>query len=267
VGHSLSPALHNAAFEALGLDMVYVALPVAAGRVGAAVRGLQALGFRGASVTVPHKAAVVPFLDEVQGDAALIGAVNTIVVEPHGLIGHNTDAPGTHQALVQTCGDSLQGRPALLLGAGGAARAVALTLARLAMPLTVVNRSPAAAEELAALVRAAVPGAACRTAAWGDLDAELVAAQRLIVNATTLGMTAASKVPAVVADNVSAGQVVFDVVYTSGTTDLLVRARQRGATVVDGVDLLVWQAAAAFELWTGRPAPLEVMRHAATQQA
>ena len=147
--------------------MVYVALPVAAGRVGAAVRGLQALGFRGASVTVPHKAAVVPFLDDVQGDAALIGAVNTIVVERHGLIGHNTDASGTRQALVEACGDSLQGRPALLLGAGGAARAVALTLARLAMPLTVVNRSPGAAQELVTLVRAAVPGAECRTAALG----------------------------------------------------------------------------------------------------
>lgn len=266
MGHSLSPAIHNAAFEALGLDMAYVPLPVAGARVGAAVQGLRALGFGGANVTVPHKTAVTPYLDAIEGDAALIGAVNTIVVEDGELRGHNTDVSGTRRALEEACGDSLLGQPALMLGAGGVARAVALVLARLQMPLTVVNRSPRAAEELAALVAAAVPGAVCRAASWEALDQDLVAEQRLLVNATSLGMHGAGKVPGALADNLSAGQVVFDVVYTFAGTDLLARARQRGALVVGGLELLLWQAAASFELWTGRPAPLKVMRDAATHR-
>ena len=166
VRHSLSPAIHNAAFAALGLDMAYVPLRVAADQVGAAVLGLRALGFRGANVTVPHKAAVVPFLDSLEGDAALIGAVNTIVAHGAALRGHNTDVEGVRRALHEACGDGLRGHKALLLGAGGAARAAALALARLEMRLTIVNRSPEAAERLAALVATAVPGAACEVAPW-----------------------------------------------------------------------------------------------------
>ena len=266
VAHSLSPAMHNAAFAALGLDMAYVPLRVAAGDVGAAVQGLRALGFRGANVTVPHKAAVAPLLDSLEGDAALIGAVNTIVADGAALRGHNTDVEGARRALVDACGDTLRGRGALVLGAGGAARAAALAVARLGMPLTVVNRTPGAAEELASLVAAAVPGSACEAAPWQALTGDLVAAQRLLVNASSLGMQGAGKVPAALADNVHAGQVVFDVVYTSAGTDLLATARRNGAVAVGGIEMLIWQAGAAFELWTGRPAPLEVMRHAATHE-
>ena len=246
--------------------MAYVPLPVTADQVGAAVLGLRALGFRGANVTVPHKAAVVPFLDSLEGDAALIGAVNTIVAHGADLRGHNTDVEGVRRALQEACGDELRGHKALLLGAGGAARAAALALARVEMRITIVNRTPGAAERLAALVITAVPGAACEVAPWQALGGDLVAAQRLLVNATSLGMSVAGKVPAALADNVTAGQVVFDVVYTSAGTDLLARARQHGAVTVAGLEMLLWQAAAAFELWTGRPAPLEVMRDAATQQ-
>ncbi len=246
--------------------MVYVPLPVRDRDVGAAVKGLAALGFRGASVTIPHKGAVVEFLDRVDGDAALAEAVNTIVVDGGRLLGYNTDVKGISDALVATCEDSLRGAPGLLLGAGGAARAVALALARLGVDLTVVNRTAAAAERLAALTAAAVPGAACRWRPLSELTPDLVAEQSLLVNATSLGMDGMSKVPAALTDSVTAGQVVVDVVYTRSETRLLAQARTRGATVIGGLEMLVRQAAAAFELWTGRPAPLDVMRSATQQE-
>jgi len=262
VSHSLSPRLHNAAFAALGLDYVYVPLHVGAAHVGAAVEGLAALGFRGANVTVPHKGAVIPYLDELSDDARLAEAVNTIVVDEGRLSGHNTDVEGVRTALVAGAGCSLSGAAALVLGAGGAARAAALALARLGCPLTVVNRTPARAGRLAALITAGVPGASCDWLALSDLTAADVARCRVVVNATSLGLGGEGKVPALLADNVTAGQVVFDAVYGSAPTDFLVAAQGRGATVIDGLEMLLGQAAEAFSLWTGVPAPLEVMRDA-----
>ena len=259
VAHSLSPAMHNAAFAAVGLDMIYVPLPVRGVDVGAAVEGLSALGFRGANVTVPHKGAVLPYLSSLDEDARLAQAVNTIVIDGDVLRGYNTDIQGAHSALVAACGDTLRGAPALLLGAGGAARAVALALARLGARLTVVNRSGGAAERLAALVTAAVPAATCLWLPLSDLTATEITAQRLIVNGTSLGMPGAGKVPALLVDRVSTGQIVFDVVYSHAETDLLRQARKRGAITVDGRAMLVGQAAAAFTLWTGQPAPLDIM--------
>jgi shikimate dehydrogenase len=261
VSHSLSPRLHNAAFEALGLDYVYVPLPVRAPDVGAAVRGLAALGLRGANVTIPHKGAVLPYLDELSDDARLAEAVNTIVVDGDGLRGYNTDVEGVRGALA-AADDTLRGEPALVFGAGGAARAAALALSRLGCPLTIVNRTPAAAERLAALITAGVPGAGCGWLPLSALTERDVRRQRVVVNATSLGMTGEGKVPALLADNVTAGQVVFDAVYASAPTDFLVAAQARGATVIDGLTMLLRQAAQAFSLWTGLPAPLEVMRDA-----
>ena len=263
VAHSLSPAVHNAAFAAAGLDMVYVPLPVRARDVGAAVNGLAALGFRGANVTVPHKGAVIPYLDWLADDARLAQAVNTIVVEDGVLRGYNTDIDGARTALVDVCGDSLRGARALVLGAGGAARAVALALGRLGAVLTVVNRTGAGAARLAALVEAAVPGADCRWLPLDELTATGVAQQSLLVNATSLGMAGAGKVPASLVDTVSAGQVVFDVVYGRTETDLLRRARSRGAQTVDGKAMFLAQAMGAFRLWTGQTPQTDVMQTAA----
>jgi shikimate dehydrogenase len=262
----LSPQLHNAAFQACGLDMVYVPLPVDGGAVGAAVKGLAALGLRGANVTIPHKGAVVPHLSSLDDDANLLQAVNTIVVDADGMRGYNTDVEGVRGSLEEMVDGGLHGATGLVLGAGGAGRAAALALARLGARVTIVNRTAAAAERLAALISAAVPGAGCRWRALSDLTVAEVLAQRVVVNATSLGMTGAGKVPALLVDTVTAGQVVFDVVYAGGETDLLAQARARGATVIDGLDMLVRQAAVAFELWTGEPAPLEVMQDAIAQR-
>ena len=254
------------------MDWAYVPLPVRPGRVGDAVRGLRALGFRGANVTIPHKAAVIPHLDWLERDATLAEAVNTIVVEEGGTLrGYDTDVVGFSRALEEACGAGgraplAPGEPALILGAGGAARAAALVLARLGARLTVVNRSVERGERLAGLVAAALPGASVAVLPLDALDGPLVQAQRLLVNATALGMpgghggiAGAGKVPRALADNLTAGQVVADFVYTAGLTDLLAQAQAQGATIVDGLSVLVWQAAAAFELWTGVPAPVEAM--------
>ncbi len=262
MSHSFSPRLHNAAFAAAGLDYAYVALPVPAGRVGDAVRGLAALGFRGANVTIPHKGAVIPYLSRLDEDAAACQAVNTIVVEDGELCGHNTDVEGVRQALAHCGGGGLHGAPAMLLGAGGAARAAGLTLARMGCEITIVNRTPEGAERLARLLGAARPGVHCDTLPLQKLLPEHVRRQRLVLNATSLGMEGAGKVPAVLVDNVGAGQIVFDLVYARDKTDLLAEAEAHGALVVSGVEMLIWQAAASFELWTGTPAPLDVMRDA-----
>ncbi len=264
VTHSRSPAMHNAAFAALGLDMAYVPLPVRPPDVASAVKGLAALGFRGANVTVPHKGAVLPHLSWLHEDARRAEAVNTIVVDKGLLLGYNTDIEGARRALVGVCGEeALRDQPALLLGAGGAARAVALALARLGMAITVVNRTLQSAEHLIELVQAAEPDTSCRCLPLDALNPSLVKVHHLLVNATTLGMAGAGKVPASLVDTVSAGQIVFEVVYGDTETDLLATARERGARTVDGLAMLVGQAAEAFQLWTGRMAPLDVMQAAA----
>jgi shikimate dehydrogenase len=278
--------LHNAAFAALALDYVYVPLPVAPAAVATAVRGLAALGLWGANVTVPHKRAVVPYLDELDDDARLAGAVNTIVIREGRLQGHNTDIDGFGRAVLEAAPATPRGRPAalqdqlasenaapaalagqpvLLLGAGGVARAAAVWLARAGADLTVVNRTPAAAAEVVAVARAAAPGVTARSLPLAALTAAHAAAAAVLVNATSLGMQGAGKVPAVVVDNVREDHVVCDVVYGRRPTPLIVQARKRGARAVDGLSILVWQAAAAFELWTGVVAPVDVMRSAVTR--
>jgi len=264
VAHSLSPAMHNAAFAALGLDMAYVPLPVAPRQLEAAVGGLRALGFRGANVTMPHKAAVLPFLDHVSDDARLIAAVNTIVVADDALHGFNTDVAGFMAALREVVAEPLDGASALVLGAGGAARAAVLGLLRLKVRrLTVVNRSPARAEELIRLLGALDDQARFEVVALDALAAAQVREADILVNATPLGMNEPLKVPGVLVDTMRRDHIVFDVVYGQRSTMPVERARAIGARAIDGVGMLAWQAALSFELWTGRDAPLEVMRSAA----
>ena len=266
VGHSLSPRIHNAAFAECGLDLVYVPLAVTRAGLPAAVAGLRALGLRGANVTVPHKVAAAALLDELDETAAALGAVNTIVVEDGRLRGHDTDVVGFARALGEAWRGPSPGTRALLLGAGGAARAVALALADLGVATTVVNRSVENAERLIETIVAARPRAKLAAAPLDALDAAFVQAHAVLVNATSLGMEGGGQVPGALADNVVNGQVVVDLVYGERPTGLLAAARARGAGTVDGLSMLVWQAAAAFELWTGLPAPMQVMRDAAETQ-
>ncbi|HZJ27837.1 MAG TPA: shikimate dehydrogenase [Acidimicrobiia bacterium] len=254
VAHSLSPAIHNAAYRALGLDWVYVGLPVAEGRGRAAVRALATLGLAGVNVTMPHKAAAAEACDTLTVDAAALSAVNTVVVADDGtLAGENTDGAG-FLAMLESVGVGASDRRVLVLGAGGAARAIVLALGRVGARVTVAARRPAAAAAAAALASGA------QSFGWDDLATRFESAE-IVVNATPIGM--GSEPPPVEPEAIGAGQVVVDTVYHPAETPLLAVARARGARCAGGVGMLVGQAAVAFELLTGHVAPVEVMTRAA----
>lgn len=267
VSHSVSPEMHNAAFDVLGLNWRYAPLPVApepAGNVGAAVRGLSALGMRGANVTIPHKHAVMEHLDQLSGAATAIGAVNTIsVLEDGSLHGDNTDAPG-FIADLREHGVDPTGAHALVLGAGGSAWAIVYGLANAgAASVTVINRTLARAEALVDHLRDLCRG--CRLEARAFPQDLAVAAHKadLIVNCTSLGMT--PNVEGLPWDDTipfRGDQVVYDLVYNPPETRLLKMASEAGAQAIDGLGMLVWQGAIAWEIWTKQPPPVEVMRAA-----
>jgi shikimate dehydrogenase len=256
VGHSLSPTIHNAAFTSLGLDWAYVPLPVPPGSLRAAADGLVALGFRGANLTMPHKTEAAELADELSDEARLLGAVNTFVVSEDRLIGHNTDAPGFERFLRRDAGFDPEGRTALVFGAGGAARAVSLALATAgAASVTVAVRDPARARPLLDAITQtslAVEVGRLEEAAGRRFD--------LVVNATPLGVDGTTMPPV---PELGPGVLVVDLLYRPALTPLQVAARGAGADAFGGLGLLLHQAALSFELWTGTPAPLDVMSAAA----
>jgi shikimate dehydrogenase len=270
VSHSVSPAMHNAAFAALGMDWRYVPLPVnpaLPGAVGDAVRGMRAMGMRGINVTVPHKQAVLPFLDHIAPAAQAMRAVNTVIVEADGsLTGDNTDAPG-FIADLRSHGVDPAGQHALVLGAGGSARAVVYGLAQAGVQrITVANRRIERAHQLLEDLRPYLGAIPCAAVALPDGLVE-VADAPLIVNCTSLGMTPhVETTPWPRELPLRPGQTVYDLVYNPPDTLLLQQARQQGARAIGGLGMLIWQGALAFERWTGRPAPVEVMRAAAEEQ-
>lgn len=258
IRHSRSPAIMNAAFAATGLDWMFLAFDVADGDAPAALDAMRTLGIRGLSVTMPHKEAVCRALDDLSDDARALAAVNCVVNDDGALRGETTDGPGFVDALAASAGFDPAGRRAVVLGAGGAARAIVLALARGgAADIAVVNRTRANAEAAAALA-GPVGRVADRadTAALRDAD--------LVVNATSVGMHS-DELPAPV-DDLHEGQVVADIVYDPLATAFLRGAAARGATTVDGLGMLVHQAAHSFRRWTGVEPPLEAMEEAARKR-
>jgi shikimate dehydrogenase len=266
----LSPALHNAAFAALGLDWVYVAFPVAAGQGRAAVAAMRTLDLAGLSVTMPHKSDVVGGLDRLAPTAARLGVVNTIswASTASGVIleGESTDGAGFLDALRGDDGFEPSGRRCVILGAGGAARAVTLALAQAgARSVAVVARRPeaaAACAELAGAVgRGLIPSFAGKD---GGSLAKVVEDADLVVNATPTGMAPADGLPfALEPSALHRGHFVADLIYAPATTPLLGAARSRGAATANGLGMLINQAARQVAIWTGRPAPVEAMSVAA----
>ncbi len=258
VAHSLSPAIHNAAFAEAGLDWVYVPLPVPPRDLEAALAGLASLGFRGVNVTMPHKTEAADLIERLSEDARTLRAVNTISVHDGELEGHNTDAPGFDRFLRRDAGFDPVGRSALVYGAGGAARACALALARGGLTeLTVAARDPARAAPLLEMVEPhGVSVSVVGPAETGTLSVDLV------VNATPVGGAGQERAhPSL--PPLGPGVLVIDLLYDPVSTELQQRAREAGAAVFGGLGHLLEQAALAFELWTGTPAPLEVMSAAA----
>ena len=256
VRHSLSPTIFNAAFAASGLDWAYLAFEVPEGAAGAALAGVRALGVEGLSVTMPHKAAVLAGLDRLSPAAEALGAVNCIVRRGDELHGSNTDGAGFVDALRIDEGIEVSEASFVVVGAGGAARAVVQALAAAgAGSVTVVNRSSGAAERAAGLA-----GPVGRVGRPED-----VAEGSVVVNATPLGMgvvVGAGGEPEPLpldVDRLGAGQVVVDLIYHPSVTPLLEAARARGLRTVNGLGMLIHQAAHAFRTWTGEEPPLEAM--------
>jgi shikimate dehydrogenase len=255
VAHSLSPAIHNAAFAALEMEWVYLPLPVRPGEVPGALQGLIALGFAGANVTMPHKTVAAERSHSLSDDARRLQAVNTLVVEGDELHGHNTDAPGFDRFLRRDAGFEPRGCSALVFGAGGAARAVALALAREGLDrLTLAVRDPAAAVG----VERALDGLATELRVV-PFDGAAGLRPDLVVNATPVG----ARGETLPAPALGPGQLVIDLLYQPAQTPLQRRAREAGAAAFGGLGLLLHQAALSFELWTGAVPPLAVMSAAA----
>lgn len=259
VAHSLSPWIHNRAFQLAGLPFVYVAARVEDERVGDAVRGLAALGFRGANVTIPHKRNVIPFLDELTPQARATGAVNAIICEGEGtetrLVGDNTDVRG-FLAPLDSLRERMAGRPAVVLGTGGAARAVIYALLEiLKLPrVHIVTRRPdQVLGDLADLPGLNVIGY--------DEARPAIEESTLVVNATPVGMSPdVDATPWPDADAFSGNHIVYDLIYNPRPTRILIEAADRGATTIDGLDMLLGQAAAAFIRWTGTEMPVDIIR-------
>lgn len=252
VEHSLSPAMHNAAFARLGLNWVYLAYAVDPARLPEAVQGLAAAGCAGLNVTIPHKQAVLALASSLSPAAEAIGAANTLVPDgAGGFRADNTDAEGFMRAVDEDAPLDLAGRDALMVGAGGAGRAVAFALRARGARVLVANRTPERAAELGEPV--------------GFTRAEMdrvAAGCAIVVNATSLGMGTDAVPGELPLDGLGPGQVAVDIVYRPGGTPWLHAAAARGARPVDGLAMLLHQGAAAFSQWTGVDAPVDAMRGA-----
>ncbi len=260
IAHSLSPAIHNAAYAELGLDFVYVACRVE--DVKGAVAGMRALeNFRGMSVTIPHKVAVMRFMDEIGDVDRAIGAINTVVHDQDRLVGLNTDGPGALKALTDA-GVDLTDKNVLMLGSGGAARAIAFTLAwdnRLAR-LNLMDIDQAMLAALTADLKSGTRADIASKVMTDDGLAESMAAADVIIHCTPIGMHPKEDATLVPPSLFRPGQVVFDIVYTPLETRLLADARSKGLQTISGVEMFVNQAVLQFERFTGAHAPIEVMR-------
>ena len=266
-GHSVSPAMHNAAFAHLGLEFRYEALDVSPQRLGEAVELLRGEGVAGANVTIPHKQAVMSMLDRISVEAKAVGAVNTIIADGGTLSGHNTDAAGFLKALSDDAKLSVKDKRTLILGAGGAARAVAYALVISGAKVAIHNRTE---ERARSLIR--------DFGRLGELTlvehaalAEAVRSADLLVNTTSVGMQAPEgdgdkEESPLQSGTLPENGLVCDLVYRPMETRLLREAKRDGLPVLDGLPMLVYQGAIAFELWTARAAPVEVMLEAAKRE-
>jgi shikimate dehydrogenase len=260
IRHSASPAMHNAAFAALGLDWRYLAFEVDSKNLRAAIAGAKAMGFAGLNLTVPHKLLAMEMMDALDESAKIWGAVNTIRFDEKGATGFNTDADGLANSLREDLGIELRGAKVLLLGAGGAGRTAALKLAsENVVELFLVNRTPSKAGEIANEIKKRFPSVKVAVGIpKADVD--------LILNATSLGLKTDDVSPL---DgkrfSLKQTRAVYDMIYRPAETALLKAAKAAGCQTANGLGMLLHQGAKAFEIWTGKPAPLDVMRRALEQ--
>ena len=263
IEHSMSPAMHNTAFKNRGLDYVYLPFRVAKARLGEAILGVKALNIRGLNVTIPHKVSVIPLLDELDPLAEKIGAVNTIINNDGVLKGYNTDAHGFLRAMLEQDIEP-DGKSIVMLGAGGASRAISFILAERGANLVILNRQL----ELDWAVKlgnsiSRTFGKEVKALELNEQNlAPVLRKANILVNTTSVGMRPNTNETPIPARLLESDLVVFDIVYNPVKTKLLTEAESAGAKAISGLEMLVWQGALAFEMWTGLTAPLEIMRKA-----
>ena len=252
VEHTLSPVMHNAAFEALGLDYCYVAFPVHPDYLREAVKAISALNLGGVNITVPHKERVIPFLDEIDKEASYIGAVNTIVNSKGRLTGYNTDGRGFMQSLFES-GISAEGKEVLIVGAGGASRAISYYVGKEAKKVYLYDIEKEKAERLVADLKKNFDNISTVD------DIARIERFHLLINATPLGLKKEDPLPFDTA-RLRSDQIVCDLIYKK--TRLLEEASKKECIALDGLGMLLWQGVFAFELWTGMSPPVDIMRDA-----
>jgi shikimate dehydrogenase len=264
VDHSLSPVMHNAAFKELRLNLVYVAFKVTSGELETAVLGAKSLGLQGLNITMPHKQAVMKYLDEVDVTAKSVGAVNTVLCKNGKLIGYNTDGRGAISAL-QENGVYTEEKKMVILGAGGAAKAIAYQASQDLSELVILNRTHEKAKKLAESIKSFGVKVKIGTLSHEIMRTEMPTTD-ILVNATSLGMHPKSGCSPVPSDILRSDLCVMDIIYNPLDTQLAKDAKAKGAKVVSGLEMLIYQGAVAFEIWTNYPAPIEVMRKAALKE-
>ena len=246
VTHSLSPAMHNAAFAELGLNCTYVPFPVE--DVASAMQGFRALGIKGVSVTIPHKQAVIPYLDSIDPVAKKIGAVNTLQIEGKTISGSNTDWQGANRALKQVT--ELAGKSVLLLGAGGSARAIGFGLLEEQAQVTLASRTLSSGQALAKALNCP----------WQSLEEVNSLQADILINATSVGMQPNHNKSLLEKNSLANFTIVMDIVYAPLKTKLLSDAENADCTIINGTEMLLFQGVHQFELWTGQEAPVKTMR-------
>ena len=267
VEHSKSPLMHNAAFQSLGLDFVYVLLSVKAPDLKEAVTGLRASNVAGANVTIPYKEEVIKYLDEITPEAVFIGAVNTIHNREGKLMGYNTDGQGFITSLLTDGKIKLEGQKVFLIGAGGAGKAVAVKLAERGVErLVITDKIGERTESLVSRLQENIPDCPVYAVPMDSKEfAEAISESTLLINATPVGMNEGD--PCVVdPDYLHKDLFIYDVVYNR-ETPLVREARKRGVKALGGIGMLIHQGAASFEIWTGQKAPVEVMKNKILEEA
>lgn len=266
IDHSLSPIMHNAAFRHLKIDAVYVAFKVEKGKLESAIKGMRSLGIHGMNVTMPHKTAVIDYLDEVDPAAKFVGAVNTVLNNEGKLVGFNTDGVGAIKALKEK-GVKPKGKKFLLLGAGGAGRAIAFQLAREADELIILNRDAYKARLLADTLQKKFDNKIVGSGLSYDMLKKRLRDVDVLINATPVGMYPHHDDETLVEKDLLRPELtVMDIVYDPIETRLLKDAKSVGAKVIHGTEMLVFQGAASFEIWWNQPAPIDVMRRAVMEK-
>lgn len=263
VSHSLSPLMHNRACEELGLDICYVPLNVKADQLAMAIDGLRAMRFLGANITIPHKVSALALMDKLADSARNVGAVNTVVNKNGLLTGHNTDGAGFIRSLEDVTSIDYAATSVVLLGAGGAARSIAFALAEKKVSrIVIINRTQERAVELKRLLEHDFSSLEIVVKGTDDEYGDDISAGKLVINATSTGLEADLKSAPVWVDRLTIDHVVCDIIYRAQEKNpLLVAARDKGATTLGGLGMLLHQGVIAFHLWTGIEPPVDVMRN------